>query len=172
LRNKQGILLLAFVFAVAAPAFADNIPGHSGGGTKYVTFSEGFTSQQNSSGNSAQCNFLFSSPRENGLSPSSFASTKGSELGSSMGRGMASGENSGKVLGFGGNEGGSSDKDKGKGKGKESGGSGDGNESGSGSGVPEPVPSVAEPGSETLLLFGLAGLGILFSRRKSFTNAI
>lgn len=178
LRNKQQILLLAFLFA-AAPAFADSTSGHAKGGSTNVSFSEGFISQQDSSGNSARCNFLFGAPKENGLSASSVIGSSSSaigrgEKGSDLDSGGASSENSVRLVDFGGNGSDSSDKDKGKGKGKgkQGGGSGDGNGPTSGNGGPSPLIVVAEPGSQSLLLTGLAGLGMLFFRRKTFSNAI
>jgi len=164
MKNKRGILLLAVTFAVAAPAFADNVPGHSKGGSNYVTFSEGFAAEQNSHGNSAQCNFLSGSSKEHQLSTGSVAGESVS--------GIAAGENFVRAFDFGGNEGDSSDKDKGKGKGKHEGESGDGNGSGVGSGVLAPLVSVPEPGLQSLVLFGLAGLGIVSYRRKSLPSAL
>lgn len=177
MRNKQQILLLAFLFA-AAPAFADSTSGHAKGGSTNVSFSEGFISQQDSSGNSAQCNFLFGAPKENGLSASSIIGSSSSAIGKgekgSDFSGGASSENSVRLVDFSGNNSDSSDKDKGrgKGKGKQGGGSGDGNGPTSGNGDPSPLIVVAEPGSQSLLLTGLAGLGMLFFRRKTFSNAI
>lgn len=165
MKNKQGALLLAVILAAPAFAFADDIPGHSTGASKYVTFSEGFTGEQNLRGNSAQCNFLLGAPKENGLSTSSI---KSSELGSG---GVSSG-NSVRLVDFSGDSGASPDKDKGKGKGKQGGGSGDVNGTTSGNGGPSPLIVVSEPGSQSLLLFGLGGLGMLAFRRKTFTNAI
>jgi len=174
LKNQQATLLLAAILAVPVFAFADNIPGHSKSGHDYVTFSEDFTGQHDSQGNSARCNFLSGLTKEN--AGASFSGiTKGekdSERGISLSAGMASDEHSGN---FGANEGASSDsdKDKGKGWGKQNGGGdGDGNETGSGGGVSSPSIFVPEPGSQALLLFGLAGLGTLFYRRKMLTNAI
>ena len=172
MKNKQGILLLAFVFVAAAPAFADNIPGHSKIGSKYVTFSEGFADEQNSHGNSAQCNFVSGSTKENGLSTISLAGAFSSGFAKGENDSEFGGGNSVKLVDFGGNEGASSDKDKGKNRGKNDGGDGEGNGTGSGSGDASPAVSVAEPGSQALLLFGLAGLGMLFCRRKTLSNSI
>jgi hypothetical protein len=170
LKNKQGILLLAVLFAAASAAFADNFPGHSKDGSKNVSFSEGFTGQESSQGNSAQCNFLIGSWRGNGLSPSSIADTKGSDHDTLLGSGLPSGENTVKLVDFGGHEGASSDKD--KGKAKHVGESADGTGSGFGTGATPSVIAVAEPGSQSLLLFGLAGVGLLFHRRKTLANSV
>ena len=172
--NKQGILLLAFCFA-AAPAFADSTSGHSKGGNANVSFSEGFFSQQDSSRSSAQCNLLFGAPKENGLSTSSVMSSSSSafamgEKGSELAGGGVSSEDSVKLVDFSGNNGASSDKDKGKSKGKQGGGSGGGNGTTSGNGDPSPLIAVSEPGSRSLLLLGLAGVGMLFYRGKTLTK--
>jgi hypothetical protein len=65
-----------------------------------------------------------------------------------------------KLVDVGGDQGASSDKD--KVGGNQSGGDGDS----------PSATSVSEPGSQALLLFGLAGLGMLVYRRKMFTNAV
>jgi len=174
LKNQQATLLLAAILAVPVFAFADNIPGHSKSGHDYVTFSEDFTGQHDSQGNSARCNFLSGLTKEN--AGASFSGiTKGekdSERGISLSAGITSDEHSVKLVDFDGNKGSSFGRDKDKGRGKDHGDDGDGNGTGSGGGVPSPSIFVPEPGSQTLLLFGLAGLGTLFYRRKILTNAI
>jgi hypothetical protein len=171
LKPKQAPLLLAVILAAPAFAFADNIPGHSKSGNNYVAFSEGLTDQQDSQGNSARCNFLLSSIKENGSETSSFAKDeKGANLGTYLSTGVDSNAHPVTLVDFGANQGASSDKD--KGKGKRGGGAGNENGTTSGSGAPSPLIAVAEPGSQTLLLFGLAGLGVLFYRRKTLTSAI
>jgi len=179
MKYKNAASFLALTLAAAVPLFADAIPGHSRGGNKYVTFSEGFTSQQNGQGASAECNFLLGAPKENGLSTSSFAGTSSSviakgEKGSELGSGGASSGNSVNLVDFSGNNGTSSDKDKGKGKGKgkQGGGSGGGNGTAAGNGGSAPLVAVPEPSSQTLLLVGLAGLGMGFFRRRTLTIAI
>jgi hypothetical protein len=165
MKYKNAASLLAITLAAAVPLFADGIRG----GSKYVTFSEGFTSQQSGQGASAECNFLLGATKENGLSTSATAmGEKGSTLGSSP----APSGNSINLVNFNGNDGASSDKDKGKGKGKPGGGSGNGNGTTPGNGAPSPVIAVTEPGSRSLLLFGLACLAMLVFRRKTFTIAV
>lgn len=178
MKSKQRTLLLAVMLAAPSFAFADSIPGHSAGAYKYVTFSEGFTSEQKSPGVSAECNFLFNAPKEIGLSTNSIVSSSSSEIamreeGSVLGAGGEASGNSVNLVDFNGNNGASSDDDKGKGKGKgkQGGGSSNGNGATSGSGAPSPSVLVAEPGSQTLLLFGLAGAALVFYRRKVLTNA-
>lgn len=171
MKNQQATLLLAAILAAPAFAVADNIPGHSKSENNYVTFSEGLTDQQDLQGNSARCIFFSGSTGENRSQTNSIA-------GASL-RGMAKSE-SVNLVDFGDHQGASSDKDEGRGRGKHGGasgggngsGSGDGNGSGSGGGVSSPVIFIAEPGSQKLLLFGLAGLGMLFYRRKTLKNTI
>jgi hypothetical protein len=179
MRHKNAASFLAFTLAAAVPLFADSIPGHSRGGSKYVTFSEGFTSEQNVRGGSAECNFLLGAPKEKGLSTSTIVGSFSSaiargEKGSELGSGGASSGNSVHLVDFSGNNGTSSDKDKGKGKakGKQGGASSGGNDAGAGNGGSAPVLPVVEPGSQSLLLVGLAGLGMVFFRRRTLTNAI
>ena len=164
---KHGTLFLAFVLAAAAPAFADSVPGHSKDTNKYVTFSEDFLGQQDSQGNSAKCNFLSGSPNEAGSQKGSFSAAPFS--------GFSRGESATytlKLVDFGSSHGSSADKDNGKGKGKHDGKDKDGDGSGAGGGTPSPLIAIPEPGSQSLLLFGLAGLGMFVYRRKSLTNAI
>jgi hypothetical protein len=173
LKNKQAPLLLTLILAVPAFAFADNIPGHSKTGSNYVSFSEGLTDQQDSQSNSARCNLLLSAIKENGSATISFAGDeKAANLGAFLSTGVGSNAHPITLVDFGADQGASSDNDKGKGKGKQGGGSGNGNGSPSGNGAPSPLIAVAEPGSQSLLLFGLAGVGVLFYRRKILTIAM
>jgi hypothetical protein len=181
LKNQQATLLLAVILAAPAFAVADSIPGHSRNGNNFVSFSEGLTDQQDSQGNSARCNFLVSSIKEEGSKTSSFAPAsfsefvkgeKGANFGVYLSTGMDSDIRPPKVVDYGGNQGASSDKNDGKDKGKHNGTDGDGNGTGVGSGTPEPSIPVAEPASQSLLLVGLAGLGMVFFRRRTLTNAI
>jgi hypothetical protein len=173
LRSKQAPLLLAVILTGPAFAFADNIPGHSKTGNNYVTFSEGLTDQQDSQGNSARCNLLLSAIKENGSATISFAKDeKGANLGAFLSTGVDSNAHPVTLVDFGADQGASSDNDKDKGKGKQAGGSGNGNGTTSSNSAPSPLIAVAEPGSQSLLLFGLAGVGVLFYRRKTLTLAI
>lgn len=181
MKNQKTTLLLAVILAAPAFAVADNIPGHSKGGGKYVTLSEGFTERQDLQGSSARCNFLFSSIKENGSNASSIAGAslsefvkgeKGSNPGALLNAGLESDSRPVRVFDFGANQGASSGKDKGKGQGKQNGGDGDGKATGTESGIPLALIPVAEPGSQNLLLVGLAGLGIVLFRRRTLMNAI
>lgn len=183
LKNQHAALLIATILAAPAFALADNISGHSKSGNNYVTFSEGFTEQQDLQGSSARCNFLLSSIKENGSNTNSIPHAsfsefakgdKGSNLGTSLNAGTEPGSRSVNLIDFrgDGSKNSSFGRDKGKGRGKLDGGDGDGNPTGTGSGDPSPFVSVAEPRSQTLLFFGLAGLGLLFYRRKSLATAI
>ena len=180
MKKQQGAFLLAVLLAAPAFAFADNISGHSKGGNKYVTLSEGFTGQQDLQESSARCNFLFSSPKETGVQTTSIAGASLSEIAKgdkglnpgSLGSGMGSGNQPATLLTSGANEGASSGNGKGKGHGKQNGGAGGGNGTVSGSGGSASTVFIAEPASQTLLLFGLAGLGMLSYRRKTLTNSI
>jgi PEP-CTERM motif len=173
LKTRQAPLLLAVILAAPAFAFADNIPGHSRTGNNYVSFSEGLMDQQDSQGSSARCNFLLSSIKENGSKSISFGKdAKDANLGTYLSTGMGSNAHPVQLVDFGADQGASSDKDKGKDPVKHHGGDGDGNGSGVGSAAPSSVIGVAEPGSESLLLFGLAAVGMLFYRRRTLMEAI
>ena len=175
MKPKQAPLLLAVILAAPAFAFADNIPGHSKSGNNYVAFSEGLTDQQDSQGNSARCNFLLSSIKENGSETSSFArDEKSANFASHLSTGVDSNALPVTLVDFGPDQGASSDNDKGKdkAKGKQGEGSGNGNGTTSANSASSPDIAVAEPGSQPLLLFGLAGVGMLFYHRKTLTKAI
>lgn len=172
--NKQGILILAVILFSPTFALADNIPGHFKGGNKYVTLSEGFTDQEDLQNGSARCNLLFSLPKENGLQTTSIGGASlseiakganGPDLDMQLSTGMDSDSRRVKGVDFDANQSASSEKEKGKGWGKRN--AGDGNGIGVGSVVPSPLSSVAEPELQTLLLFGLTGLGMVYYRRKT-----
>jgi hypothetical protein len=183
LKNHQATLLFAVILAAPAFASADNISAHSRSGNSLVSFSEGLTDQQDLKGNSARCNFLVSSIKEEGSKSSSFAPAsfsefakgeKGANLGAYLSTGMDSDVRPPRLVDFGGNQGASSEINNGKSKGKHNGTDGDGNDNGTGagSGAPEPLIPVPEPASQTLVLFGMAGVGLFLYRRKLLLNAI
>lgn len=182
LKNQQFTVLLAAILAAPVCAFADNIPGHSRAGNNFVSFSEGLGDQQDSHGSSARCNFLFSSvsTKANASTISSFggASANGfakGEMDSNLGAlnaGMELGGNPEKGIELGPNQNASPGKDKGKAHGKNNGEDPGGNLGGTANGNPSPLASVAEPASQTLLFLGLAGLGVVFLRRRPLTNVI
>jgi hypothetical protein len=177
LKNKEEILLLAVVLATAAPAFADNISGQSEFGNSHVAFSEGLTEQQEVKGSSARCSFLLDSVSQNGAKTYSIIRTSFSEftrsdkrfnLGELQNAGMESDSGHVKLVDF--DWGASPAKGKDKGHKRYDGGDGEGNTMGNGSGTLSPVILAAEPGEQTLLLCGLAGLGMLCYRRKILRN--
>ena len=181
MKNRQATLFLAVTLVAPVFALADNIPGHSRNGNTYVAFSEGFSEQQGPQSGSARCNFLLISIKKNAVETNSFARASFSEFAKSdksanfvapVNTTVESDSDNLKLVNLGGNQGASSDKDHGTAAGSHSSADGDSNEEGSGGGAPAPDISVAEPASQTLLLIGLAAVGILFYRRKTLTNAI
>jgi len=181
LKNHQATLLFAVILAAPAFASADNISAHSRSGNSFVSFSEGLADQQDLKGSSARCNFLVSSIKEEGSKVTSFAPAsfsefakgeKGANLGAYLSTGMGSDTHSIKLVDFGDNQGVSSDNNNGKGKRNGTDGDGNGNGTRVGSGAPSPLFAVAEPGSQSVLLLGLAAVGMFFYRRKSLKNAI
>ena len=186
MKNQQFTVLLAAILAAPVCAFADNIPGHSRTGNNFVSFSEGLGDQQDSHGSSARCNFLFSSvsTKASASSISSFggASANGfakGEMDSNLGAlnaGMEADNDPEKGIDLGPNQNASPGKDKGKAHGKNNGedpgGNLGGTLGGTANGNPSPLASVAEPASQTLLFLGLAGLGVVFLRRRPLTNVI
>jgi hypothetical protein len=179
--NKQGTLLLAFILGTPAFAFADTIPSHVMGDERPVTLVEGFTDHMDVQASLARPNTLLTSVEEN--RPRLFASSGASESGKAkddkgvdLGK-LLSVENgfenqSIKLVDFHVDQGAFFERDKGKIHGKHNGNTGDGDGDSNGNGASGSVVSVAEPGSQTLLLFGLAGLGMIFYRRNYLRNAI
>lgn len=153
MKNKQSALVLAVLLTIAAPAFADSIPAHSGGTEKDLALAAGFTDQQDFQGGFAQHNPIMDSVEENGV------------------RGVAI---SGALVDFHGNQALSFDGEKVKIHGKHHGdfGDGNGNSNGNGGSAAGPAVAVAEPGSQALLLYGLTGLGMFFYRRNYLRDAI
>lgn len=154
MKYTLGALFLAAILCTAAPAFADTIPAYSRGGDKDTTLSQRFTDQENSRDGSVR-NTLLNAVDERGarFNP---------------------------IEDFDVNQGASFEKDKVKFHKKHHGGDGDGGagtgggngNGGNGGGVSGPTVPVAEPGSQSLLLFGLAGLGMFFYRRNTQRNVV
>jgi hypothetical protein len=146
LKNQKATLLLAVILAAPAFAAADTVTAPPKGANNSVNFSEGSARDQNLR----------------------------SSLGTLSNVGSATGARTANLIDFrdNGSKSSSFGRDKAKGRGNHP-GDGDGTTTGTGSGDPAPTTaSVAEPGSQTLLLVGLAGLGMIFFRRYTLRNAI
>jgi hypothetical protein len=159
-------VILAIVLITPAMAAADNISGRSKSGSNHLTFSDGLTDQQDLQGNAARCNFLLGAPTENGARNGSIAAA------SLSGLVKGSDAQSPKVVDLGVNPGAFSDNDKGKPKGKHNGPDSGENGAGVGNGAASPLTAAPEPGVQSLLLYGLAGFGLVFYGRKALTNAV
>jgi hypothetical protein len=174
LKYKHASFLLAVLLISAAPIFADKIPVDSKNESKGAVSARALAEKQGLHDLYATTDCGVSGAKQNEVR---FASMSDSRAGGftqgdkSMGLGalVNSLANSGnapvKVIDFGSNHGDSSDKDKGKSPGKGNGHDQDGGGTGS------VAIAVSEPGSQLLLLIGLAGFGIFFLRRNSFQNA-
>jgi len=170
LKHKQGTVFLAAILCTAAPAFADIIPAHSRGVHQEVSLAKGITEQQDSQDFSASRNSLLSS--ETDLAKSG----KNTDLGKLVNSEVMFENSSVDAIDFDLTQGAPSEKEKEKIRGRhdwrfgnrngDEKGSGNigGNEGGVGDSTSAPVVSVAEPAAQTLLLFGLAGSGMLFYR--------
>ncbi len=197
MKYKQGPLFFAAILFTAAPAFADMIPAHATSGGKEIGLAEGFSGQPNLQDGSLRRSSLMTSlndagPRINGMvgvSLTDFATGgKSSDLGKLVDSTKVSENLTVKAVDFDVNQGASFENKKVKLRGRHTsgdgnedgdgndngnnGGGGGGNDGGSSAPVPAPLTSVPEPASQTLLLFGLTGLGILVYRRNTLTNAI
>jgi len=175
LKYKHATFLLPFLLISSAPIFADKIPGDS-----KVDGKGGVSAQKQAEIKglhdlyaTGDCNL--NGTKQNELRPASMSDTRVGSLtqgDKSMGLvGSTNSEaNSGnppvKVIDLGSNGDNSSDKDKGRSHGKGGGHDQDGD------GTAPLVIAVSEPGSQLLLLAGLAGLGIFFLRRNATQNAI
>jgi len=172
LEFKHPSFLLAVLVIAAAPIFADKIPGDSN------TESKGSVSAQKQAEmkglhdlyatgdcdlGGAKLNEVRPASMSNAGASSFSQGDKSGGLGGFVDTEANSGKPPLKVIDFGSN---APDKDKGKSHGK-----GNGHDPG-GNGVARAEIAVSEPGSQLLLLAGLAGLGILFLRRNSYQNAI
>lgn len=149
MKNKQSTLLLAVFLSISAPVFADSIPAHLEGMGKHFALAEGFTEQRDFQGSFARHNTLLSSVEEDGARTIAISGALYEFL---FYQGVSSEGEKVRIHGDFGN--------------------GNGNSNGNGGNVPLPAVSVAEPGSQTLLLFGLTGLGMFFYPRNYLRDAI
>ena len=172
MKFKHPSFLLAVLVIAAAPIFADKIPGDSNGESKGSVSAQKQAEMKGLHDLYATGDCDLGGAKLNEVRPASMSNAGASgfsqgDKSGGLGGFVDSEANSGKpplkVIDFGSN---ASDKDKGKLDGKGNGQDPDGN------GVARALIAVSEPGSELLLLAGLAGLGILFLRRNSYQNAI
>ncbi len=187
MKHKQGTLFFAAILLTAAPAFADFIPANTTGGDGDASLAEGFSDQPNLQDGSLRRSSLLISMDKAGLRINTIAGVsltdfatggKNSDLGKLVNSAIGSENRTVKAVDFDTNQGASFDSKKVKLRGKHSfgngdgDGNGDGNTGGNGGSSSAPVTSVPEPASQTLVLFGLTGLGMLFYRRNTLRNAI
>ena len=161
MKYKQPSFLLAVILTSTAPIFADKIPGESKSESKGAISAQALAAKQGLHDLYAAGDCGLSGTKENQIRTASSLDSRDTHFTQSD---NTSGLGSPVVdLGLG--QGNSSDKNKGKSPGK-----GNGNTNKGGSTTPV-VTAVSEPGTQLLLLAGLAGLGIFFLRRNSYQNA-
>ena len=172
MKFKHLSFLLAVLVIAAAPIFADKIPGDSNSESKGSVSAQKQAEMKGLHDLYATGNCDLGGAKLNEVRPASMSNAGASSFSQGdksggLGGFVDSEANSGKpplkVVDFGSN---ASDNDKGKSLGK-----GNGPDPG-GNGLARAEIAVSEPGSQLLLLAGLAGLGILFLRRNSYQNAI
>ncbi len=172
---KRASFLLVVLSIAAAPVFADKIAGDSKSESKNTVSAQKQAEMKGLHDLYATGDCDLGGTKQNEVRPASMSGVGASSFSQgdkSMGLGgflnseADSGKPPVKVIDFGSNQDNGSGKDKGKSHGKGNGHDQDGN------GAAPAVIAVAEPGSQLLLLAGLAGLGILFLRRNFYQNAI
>lgn len=175
MKFKRPSFLLAALVIAAAPIFADKIPGDSKSESKSSVSAQKQAEMKGLHDLYATGDCDLGGTKLNEVRPASMSNAGASSFSQGdksggLGGFVDSEANSGKpplkVIDFGSNQNNASDKDKGKSHGKGNGHDPDGN------GAAPAVTAVSEPGSQLLLLTGLAGLGFLLLRRNSYQNAI
>jgi hypothetical protein len=173
LKYKQASFLLAVLLISTAPIFADKIPADSKSEREGGVSARALAEKQGLHDLYAAGDCGLSGVKEHAVVSTASSESRISHFVQSdktSGLGVVNFEGNSakslvKLVDFGADHG-NSDKNKGKSHGK-------GNEDNhDGDGTSPLVIAVSEPGSQLLLLIGLAGLGIFFLRRNSFPNAI
>jgi hypothetical protein len=169
LSYKHPSFLLAVLIIAAAPVFADKIPVDPKSDSKGSASAQKQAELKGLHDLYATGDCDLGGIKQNEVRPASMSNAGASSFsqGDKSGGFVNSEANSGnpplKVIDLGSNQDNGSDKGK-------SHGNGNGHDQDGNSGAPA-VIAVSEPGSQLLLLAGLAGLGIFFLRRNSFQNA-
>lgn len=161
MKYKQPLFLLAVILTSTAPIFADKIPGESKSESKGAISAQALAARQGLHDLYAAGDCGLSGAKENQIRTASSLDSRDTHfIQSDNTSGLGS-----PAVDLGSGQGNSSDKNKGK-----SGGKGNGSTNKGGSTAPVGI-AVSEPGTQLLLLAGLAGLGIFFLRRNSYQNA-
>lgn len=177
MEHRHGSFLLAVVLSTAAPAFADRIPADFRDGDRGSVSMQGFPHKRALQDASVARNFGLSTFKEDEFriefSPAVRMSDfrkdgKISDVGALLNSGPGSDNRQMSLFDLGSKHGDSFGRDNEQGRWKHNENERDWDD---GDG-PRCVVATPEPGSQTLLLFGLAGLGMIMFRRNALKNAI